>query len=160
MNNNVVIEQVLALADEGPWSGEHVARSLGRGGWQPAGASAEPHPAMWGSGEFTAQIFEVEREVALEVTFASWEVDLEDDYEEIDRKYALARTVVDELGTLFAERAGADWVAGAAVPSEFDDGFEHEHHVDWRMGGLSVVISVRHEDKELPVRAVLRIYNT
>ncbi|TQM79930.1 hypothetical protein FHX81_2244 [Saccharothrix saharensis] len=67
---------------------------------------------------------------------------------------------MDRLGALSGARAGGEWRGGEAVQSEFDDGFGADHQVDWRAGRPSVVIGVRHEDKELPVRAVLRVHNT
>jgi hypothetical protein len=161
MNDVDVIDQVVLLAaDADRWSGEAVAGFLGREGWEPRRPATGSYPIWWGSGEIVVGIYEVEHEVCLEVTFASWEVDLDGGYEELDRALGQARDRVDRLGSLFGARAGGEWRGGEAVRSEFDDEFGADHQVDWRAGRLSVVIGVRHEDKELPVRAVLRVYNT
>jgi hypothetical protein len=161
MSDLDVVEHVVALAGKWQeWSVENIVRHLEHESWQASdGNTIDSRPAWWSLDGALAHITVEEGTAHLEVTVSAWSPGLDDIHDEIDRLTTLAEARVDELRTMLDSRLGKEWVAGQAVVSEWDE-FGYGHHFGWRKGALSLVVGVVHEDKELPVRATVNVYET
>ncbi|MFD5830511.1 hypothetical protein [Lentzea sp. NPDC060358] len=144
MSDAAVLDQVLRLLRSGQ-------------DWTEAGLAAAT--AGLDLGEVISSVDDHEGTTVWELTFAQWELDLDDeDRGDYERLEALAKPRLDALQELFEARAHG-WLPGAAEVAELEEWYPYGHVRGWRTDALSVQIGCTVEDNGLPLMVRLRAYD-